>query len=259
LADALPTIERSYPSMAARPRHASEELKDALATLFKTGQVWLLLNGADEMAANLGNPLAWVAQQLKGWVSQARVVMSCRLNLWNESGVWLPDFDAYQNLPFDFDKGEVQDFITKWFAEPGEQASGHALLAELQKSNDQIRELVRNPLRLTLLCVFWKADGGKLPETKADLYRRFVEKYYKWKEGKLGFKLSLTEQDKLNQALGHLAKVALEQQDSRFRLRYGFIRQHLKTSLFEQAVKLGWLASVSWEHVILCGRKISLV
>jgi energy-coupling factor transporter ATP-binding protein EcfA2 len=240
---ALPTIERSCPSMAVLPRHASEELKDALATQFKTGQVWLLLNGADEMAANLGNPLAWVAQQLKGWVSPARVVMTCRLNLWSVSGDRLPDFDVYRNL--DFNDGEVQNFITKWFAEPDEQSSGKDLWGELQKSNDRIRGLVRNPLRLTLLCLSWKANGEKLPDTKAGLYRRFVEEYYKWKEDNPEFKLSLTDQEQLHEALGNLAKAALEQQDSRFRLRYEFIRQHLKPALLlEQAIKLGWLVPV---------------
>jgi energy-coupling factor transporter ATP-binding protein EcfA2 len=224
-------------------RAASDGLKEALTEVFETGQVWLLLNGVDEMAASIGQPLSWVSDQLKhGWVSQAKAVISCRLNLWSISGDRLPDFDVYRNL--DFNDGEVQNFITKWFSEPDEQSSGKDLWGELKKSNDRIRELVRNPLRLTLLCLAWKQNGEKLPETKAGLYQRFVNSYYKWKADKPEFVLLLAEQEQLHQALGDLAKVALEQPDSRFRLRHGFIRQYLKPELFDQAVKLGWLVPV---------------
>jgi energy-coupling factor transporter ATP-binding protein EcfA2 len=243
LKQSLSIIREHCPDLVPSLRTASDELKEALAEVFGTGQVWLLLNGVDEMAASVGQPLAWVSEQVNHeWVSHAKVVMSCRLNLWSVSGDRLPDFDVYRNL--DFNDGEVENFITKWFAEPDEQSSGKDLLGELQKSNDRIRGLVRNPLRLTLLCLSWKANGEKLPDTKAGLYRRFVEKYYKWKEDNPEFKLSLTDQEQLHEALGNLAKAALEQQDSRFRLRRRFIRQHLETSVFEQALKLGWLVPI---------------
>jgi hypothetical protein len=241
---ALLIIREHCPDLVPSLRTASDALKESLAEAFGTGQVCLLLNGADEMAANLGQPLAWVSEQVNHeWVSKAKVVMSCRLNLWSVSGDRLPDFDVYRNL--DFNDGEVQNFITKWFAEPDEQSSGKALWGELQRTSDRIRGLVRNPLRLTLLCLSWKESGEKLPETKAGLYQRFVDAYYKWKADKPEFALSLTDQERLHDALGNLAKAALEQQDSRFRLRHGFIRHHLKPALlFEQAIKLGWLVPV---------------
>jgi energy-coupling factor transporter ATP-binding protein EcfA2 len=240
---ALLIIREHCPDLVPSLRTASDGLKEALAEVFGTGQVWLLLNGVDEMAASLGQPLAWVSEQLKQvWVSKAKAVISCRLNLWSASGDRLPDFDVYRNL--DFNNSEVQEFITNWFAEPSEPSSGEALWGELQKSSDRIRGLVRNPLRLTLLCLSWKESGEKLPETKAGLYQRFVDAYYKWKADKPEFVLSLTDQEQLHHALGNLAKAALEQQDSRFRLRHGFIRQHLETSVFEQAVKLGWLIPI---------------
>lgn len=44
------------------------------------------------------------------------------------------------------------------------------------------QDLVKNPLRLALLCSIWQGCDRGLPETKAGLYQQFVEEVYKWKE-----------------------------------------------------------------------------
>lgn len=56
-----------------------EEQENAFADLFKNNRVWLLLDAADEMSSS--QPLTEISQQLTGWVKNARVVLTCRVNV----------------------------------------------------------------------------------------------------------------------------------------------------------------------------------
>ncbi len=116
-------------------------------------------------------------------------------------------------------------------------------LEEPEKS--RIRDLIKNPLRLALLCRTWQRHQGKLPETQAQLYQRFVEDFYIWKQDE--FPTSSQQQKRLNQGLGQLALRAIEGEKSRFRLTHGFVCQVLgepDTELHHLALKLGWLNRV---------------
>ena len=88
------------------------EKAEALAELFKNGRVWLLLDGVDEMAD--ANPLYSIASQITGWVATAKVVLTCRLNVWDAGKNALQGFDIYRNLDFEYPK-QVEQFINKWF------------------------------------------------------------------------------------------------------------------------------------------------
>jgi HEAT repeat protein/energy-coupling factor transporter ATP-binding protein EcfA2 len=213
------------------------EMKKALALLFKSGRVWLLLDGVDEMGSN---PLATVAAQISGWVASARVVVTCRQNVWDAGKNALEGFDVYRNLDFDYPEGVAQ-FIQRWFARHPEL--GERLLAELaQAGKERIRDTVRNPLRLALLCRAWQNRQGSLPETKAGLYRQFVEALYEWKQE--AFPSTSQQRRELNARLGRLALRGMEQSESRFRLRKGLVTEVLGEEdepLCRLALQLGWL------------------
>jgi hypothetical protein len=73
-----------------------------------------------------------------------------------------------------------------------------------------------------------------------------VDTFYEWNKGKVSTKLSVAKREELNRALGELAKAAIEQETSRFRLREKFISRFLsdaddEDSLFYLALQLGWL------------------
>ncbi|MCF3609764.1 NACHT domain-containing protein, partial [Planktothrix agardhii 1033] len=244
---ALPIIREICPEAAPNPRTPTEELKDALFELLQTGEVWLLLDGADEMASKFGQPLAWIHRQLQDSpiLKSVRIVLTCRLNIWSTGENYLPDFDVYRNL--DFTKKQVLKFIEKWFINDPEAYQN--LKQEIEQANERIKSLINNPLRLTLLCLTWTKGGYKLPETKAGLYQRFVEGHYKWKENKEEFRLKETEQRKMNRLLGELAKKALDSKDSRFRIRKSLINQFSQQSdeyinMLELAIKLDWLVPI---------------
>lgn len=232
-------------------REASDEIesapqawKDSLGEEIKSGKVWLLLDGVDEMTVS--NPLSYLSNQLKeSWLKNVRVVLTCRVNVWDGDKNALTGFDVYRNLDFDY-PNDVYEFIGKWFVRAPELA-GSLTQALEQSGKERIRDMVKNPLRLTLLCYSWQLKQGELPETKAGLYEWFVEAFYKWNKGKAQIELSRSQEDKLNLALGELAKRAIDGETSRFRLTKTFIEnvfREFDIDLFDFALKLNWLNEI---------------
>ncbi len=223
---------------------APQAWKDSLEDAIKSGKVWLLLDGVDEMTVS--NPLSYLANQLKeGWLKNVRVVLTCRVNVWDGSKNALTGFDVYRNLDFDY-PNDVYEFIDKWFAGTPELARSLRQALE-QSGKERIRDMVKNPLRLTLLCYSWQLKQGELPETKAGLYEWFVEAFYKWNKGKAQIELSRSQEEKLNRALGELAKRAIDGETSRFRLTKTFIEnvfREFDIDLFDLALKLNWLNEI---------------
>jgi len=146
------------------------EQENALVELFKQERVWLLLDGVDEIVAGSVGvgaqglaPLQVMASQLEGWVAKARVLLSCRLNVWEANLNALgDDFEKYRLLDFDYPL-QVKEFICRWFRKT-DADKGERLWTELDKSERQrIQDLVKNPLRLALLCSTYDPDPPSPP------------------------------------------------------------------------------------------------
>ena len=74
-------------------------MEDSFVELFNRERVWLLLDGVDEMSVETGNPLTAIASQLTtGWISNAWVVLTCRLNVWDAGKNALERFDTYPSV-----------------------------------------------------------------------------------------------------------------------------------------------------------------
>ncbi|WP_027255434.1 NACHT domain-containing protein, partial [Planktothrix agardhii] len=211
-------------------------------------QVYLLLDAVDEMG--ITSPLVTINQQLaEGWTQGLRVVLTCRLNVWEGEKNALRDFDVYRNL--DFNSQQIQEFIEQWFKD---KTQSQELLKQLKETNQtRINDLIKNPLRLALLCRTWKR-GQKLPETQAGLYQRLVKGHYQWKDEQKPFKIPEDVQECLHQQLGELAKTAINREQFRFRLEEKFVEQYLgkpqrENTLFDWALKLGWLNRVGLASV----------
>lgn len=226
----------------------TKAMEDALAAQFDSGKVWLLLDGVDEIASSSVNALESINKQLTGWVRKARIVMTCRLNIWDASKNALEAFDTYRNLDFSYGDAQtpnqVGQFIDSWFSSNREQGEG-LRVALNQPGRERIKDTVKNPLRLALLCSNWQLRQGGLPETKAELYGQFVKALYEWKQER--FPTSAAQRRELNQALGQLALQAISEQESRFRLRHRLVCRVLgepDEPLFRLALQLGWLNQV---------------
>jgi hypothetical protein len=192
----------------------SLDQQQQLVQQVNNGQVWLLLDAVDEIGT-ASSALTHIAKQLKGWLSQAHVVLTCRSNLWDGEKNALVDFDTYKILGFSHANQGVTTFIQSWFQDSPEL--GEKLSLKLtQKSMERIHSCVTNPLYLALLCRSWMLNQGQLPSTKTSLYRQFVEAIYSWKQDL--FPTSLTQRQLLNQTLSQLALLAMQQNESIFRI-----------------------------------------
>ncbi len=162
--------------------------------------------------------------------------------MWDTSKNALADFDVYRNLEFSYPK-QVKEFINHWFAK--EPNRGARLQTELERAGrERIRDTIKNPLRLALLCRTWQRREGTLPSTKAALYKQFTEALYDWKQDK--FYTTSAKRRELNKALGRLALRAIAQETSRFRMLHNLVSKELgdadqENSLLSLARQLGWL------------------
>jgi Effector-associated domain 4/NACHT domain len=180
----------------------------------ESGKIWLLLDAVDEIGT-ASSALTNLAKQLKGWLSPAHVVLTCRSNLWDGEKNALVDFDTYKILGFSRASHGVPAFIQRWFQDG--PALGEKLLLKLnQKNMERINSCVTNPLYLALLCRSWTLNQGQLPPTKTSLYRQFVEAIYSWKQDL--FPTNLSQRQSLNQVLSQLALQAMQQTTSIFRI-----------------------------------------
>jgi len=210
-------------------------------------RIWLLLDGLDEMTSRV--EMRHVSALLGGWVQAARVVVTCRVNVWEADKNAFSGFDVFRNL--EFNPEQVTDYIRRWFAGMGDAATGESLEAALAESeNSRLKELIQNPLRLWMLCQIWQTGGG-LPETQAGLYGQFVDWVYDWKADEE----ILDQREAIDTALARLALAAMEQKDevSRLRLRESWVLKVLGSRpIFQAVMKLGWLNRVERLPEAIC-------
>lgn len=147
----------------------------------------------------------------------------------------------------------MEQFVRQLFGalSGGQVEQAERLCAVLKApGKERIRDLVKNPLRLTLLCFNWYLGEGTLPETKAGLYEQFVADFYEWKPEP--FSTTAKQRRQLNAALGELAREAIDKEETRFRLRHDFVCEFLgepdeEGSLFWLTLQLGWLNKVGMD------------
>jgi len=213
-------------------------------------RIWLLLDGIDEMTSKIES--RHVSALLGGWLQDARVVMTCRVNVWEADKNAFSGFDVFKNL--EFSREQVNQYIGNWFQEIGDAATGKSLEKELAKSeNLAFNRLIQNPLRLWMLCQIWQTEGGLL-DTQAELYRQFVEQVYIWNQHEKTLKkyaklCGITQREcknNLHKALGELAKANIDKKSSNSLLSYQLVDEYLgdekeETSLLSLALSIGWL------------------
>ncbi|MBC7972850.1 MAG: HEAT repeat domain-containing protein [Verrucomicrobia bacterium] len=219
------------------------ELQEAFAQQLKQGKVWLLLDAIDEMAIDSATALSSLARQLRGWIADAHVVLTCRSNVWESGKNALDGFTTYCNLSFSTERDQVGQFIDRWFQ--NQPQLGDRLRQELNNpQRKRIKDAAKNPLRLALLCRSWSLTQGSLPSTKSLLYQQFVETIYTWKQDR--FPTTLAQRHQLNRALGQVALRAFLQPEIRFRLLDSFAQMAFGDSieLMSLALQLGWLNQV---------------
>lgn len=235
-------------------------MENSFKALLTSCNVFVFLDGVDEMSYSQGlaNPLREIGSQIEqaGCLVHTRIILSCRLNLWDNEFYTLHDFDVFKTLTFSY-PDQVELFIHRYFLPydaSADQQQGSSLCSQLrQQSNHRVQELVRNPLCLTLLCWNWFHQDGKnhLPDTKAGLYSQFVESLYRWESDGKKYKLSVTAQQlkQLTKKIGLLARYCWENESTRFRFPEDLLARYLgdasdEHSFFNLVLSLGWINKI---------------
>ncbi len=229
-----------------RDATGQDTLWDDFLAQLDAGRVWLLLDGLDELT---GRVQAEHKALVTGFWAAARMVLSCRVNVWDIYRGALDQFDEYRNL--EFESAQIKDYIQSWFGAAAQPEAGQALWTELQEaSRAQLLDLIRNPLRLSLLCCVWLQQQGALPETQAGLYAQFVAWVYEWKRAVVP--TTPTGRQALQAKLSALALQAMAVDEATGRSARFMLPEALLTEVFgglddplcEQALRLGWLNRV---------------
>jgi HEAT repeat protein/energy-coupling factor transporter ATP-binding protein EcfA2 len=237
--------QKWLPQAANIKEYSPIEWQEAFEELLNSGRVWLLLDGVDERLIQL---LA-VAQQIRSWTDKVRIVITCRTHIWETSKLELATFDTYQALEFSYPE-QVKVFIQKWFnpsqqiLEDSEKSEnlGEKLLQTLASAEkESIRQWVKNPLRLALLCRLWQRKPENLPNTRAELYKHLIPEFYQWKAEATA--TNGEQQQTLNTALSKLSLQAMQAKSFPYKISHRLVSEILgeNTPLFRLVMRLGWL------------------
>ncbi|WP_152532135.1 NACHT domain-containing protein [Leptolyngbya sp. Heron Island J] len=234
-------ILQDWLKLALNQRTVTPEQQKELADSIEQGHSWLLLDAVDEMELSGSLAITQLAHQLQGWLSNGRIIITCRLNLWDAGKNILSHWPTYRLLGYENYRQQIQPFIRRWFAHQPEQ--GKALCQQLSlPEHKRLRNNLRNPLRLALFCRL--GSGGQLAKTQHQLYQQFVTALYDWQQDTLP--TTLLEQHQINQVLSQLALVTLNV--STTQLSLSRVTQHLTPAdlpWFERAIQLGWLTPLA--------------
>lgn len=215
------------------------------------GKVWLLLDGADEIVG-YSDPLGYLSKSLSIPLFQnVKVIVTCRSNLWEIGANALASLSnkTYKMMRFEYGDNNleidtVSQFIDQWFKNSNPDIGKTLRQALDEPAKEQIRDLVTHPLMLSLLCFSWQYLEGKLPDTRASLYKNFSDAIYKLKEDKIF--VNTSDKLQLEKALGKLALESIGKGYKSF-LPYELVYEFLEkpySELFELAIKLNLLNDV---------------
>jgi predicted NACHT family NTPase len=62
--------------------NVTQDVKSDFLKQLNEQRVWLLLDGADEIVASSDIALGEINNQLRGWLSQSCIILTCRINVW---------------------------------------------------------------------------------------------------------------------------------------------------------------------------------
>ena len=159
--------------------HPEEIAKTAL----ESGKLLILFDGLDEVpTANVDNVVRKIADFVDQY-SENRFIASCRI------AAYTGGFTRFTEVEMaDFDDSQVKAYINNWFESTSDpyryQLDGEMKTAERcwktlnQEEHKATKELARNPLLLTLLCMVYD-NSQNFPRNRANLYEDALDIFLK--------------------------------------------------------------------------------
>ncbi|WOD41509.1 NACHT domain-containing protein [Nodosilinea sp. E11] len=141
--------------------------------LWQQGQLWLLLDGWDELPAEHHRIVTQQLQALLDTYPGLRVLMSGR------SGGPMPQLNGLITLELaEFAPQQIKTFVHKWFAanapNQGKTFAQQCLQALNHPENDRLREMALTPILLHLMCLVFQ-NSGQFPGQRSKLYQQALD------------------------------------------------------------------------------------
>jgi formylglycine-generating enzyme required for sulfatase activity/predicted MPP superfamily phosphohydrolase/energy-coupling factor transporter ATP-binding protein EcfA2 len=140
-------------------------------------RVLFLLDGLDEVPEHFRGTLVELAASFRLKYKHNRFLVTGRPH--GIDGMVKKHFGEFLQDIEPLDDEKVNDFIYKWFHVVSGQAEGlaKATAGEMMgdiKNNEHVKVFTQNPLLLTAVCILY-LDNKRLPDQRAELYRRIVD------------------------------------------------------------------------------------
>jgi len=179
---------------------------DELFRALTDGNCALVLDGLDEVAADLRPHVRQTVIALTQRYSLQRLLVTCRVRSY--SADLLPHFESFTLQPFN--DNQIAHFASRWYAaQLGEteeaKRKGQSLTQGAREPHT--RQLASNPLLLTVMAIIHTQDV-ELPKQRVRLYKRAVEILLeKWQRHKAGEEsiATIIEPRRLRPAMERLA------------------------------------------------------
>ena len=158
-------------------------------TTLKSDKLLVLLDGLDEVPRENMNKIIDKIGDFVNQYSRNRFIASCR------KAVNIRGFTQFTNVEIaDFDDSQIKRYINNWFPltsnESPQKLDDETTTADLcwealnMPYHHTIKELVRNPLLLALLCVVYE-HSRDLPRNRSEFYKKAVNIFLKkWPDEK---------------------------------------------------------------------------
>lgn len=133
------------------------------------GKLLILLDGLNEVPENQIGNVTWQIKSLIARYPRNRLIASCRTASYRYK---LTSFTNILISPFD--ENQVERFLCNWFHSDSEELNltAFACWESLQNpENNRAKELAKNPLYLSLLCLVYDRDKS-FPKSLQSLYQR---------------------------------------------------------------------------------------
>lgn len=186
------------------------------------GEVLLLIDGLDEAnPEKYENLLNWISDLIEVYPF-ARYIISSRPSNYQSSK--FKELDFRESILDSFNKDQIKEYVEKWSkAIPTlEGKDEEEVLIESSiftksllnqcNNNPYIYRIASNPLLLSTLCLIQKYEGGNLPESRINLYRRCVEGLLFIWDNKRKIPLEISGLLSLNKKITILSRLAIKMQ-----------------------------------------------
>ena len=231
-------IETKEQLLAYLKNYIKESSKDNLERVLENGKALILLDGLDEVLEADTKKVIREIESLTNKYPDNQYLMTCRIAAKEYTFVRFTEVEIA-----DFDDEQIKTFAENWFKD--KPIKPETFLERLE-TEQPIKELVSNPLLLTLLCISFE-ELGDFPANRKELYEEGIDALLKKWDAKRGIQrdkvykpLSIAKKEDL------LSKIAWEtfsvgdyffKQDKAERLISEYIRNLPGANLDDEALQ----------------------